>query len=99
MKQHKQGDAGRVFSVVADEIRKLAEGSRQSAKEIENLISGMGDDTSTAAQELAAMNQSIIDGETAKKDAYEAFQEINQSSTRTFQLAEEISEKTNQQIE
>ena len=93
------GDAGRGFAVVADEVRKLAERSRQSAREIELLVHGVREDTSGASKELEVMNESILAGEKATSQAYEAFKEITRSSTTTYELSEAISAKTSEQMD
>lgn len=84
------GDAGRGFAVVAEEIRKLAEDSRASAREIEKLVVDVQNDTQAAARMIEVMSESIKGGETASVDASEAFKEIASSSEKTLQLSEQI---------
>jgi len=93
------GDAGRGFAVVAEEIRKLAEDSRNSAREIEKLITDVQTDTSNAAQVIEVMNQSIKGGEVASNDASEAFKEIANSSVGNLKISEQILNASKGQME
>ncbi|MEO9869730.1 methyl-accepting chemotaxis protein [Ekhidna sp.] len=93
------GDAGRGFAVVAEEIRKLAEDSRNSAKDIEKLIGDVQNDTQTAVEKIQHMNQTIEGGTSASSNASNAFQEITKSSSHTLGLSEEILESTKLQMD
>ena len=93
------GDAGRGFAVVAEEIRKLAEDSRRSAREIETLVKDVQNDTLQAAKVIEVMNQSIKGGEDASKEASEAFKQITTSSTQNFDISEQILNAAKSQIE
>ena len=84
------GDAGFGFSVVAEEIRKLAEDSKHSAKEIEKLILDVQQSTDSAAKMLNVMTKSIKDSSEASSEASEAFSKIFKSSDETLLLAENI---------
>lgn len=92
------GDAGRGFAVVAEEIRKLAENSRNSAKEIETLITDVQKDTIEAARVIGEMNKTVKSGEETSKSASETFREIFNSSNDTLNLSKEILEATQHQI-
>lgn len=92
------GDAGRGFAVVAEEIRKLAEDSRNSAKEIEKLVNDVQTDTTEAAKVIEIMSQSVKNGEQASKEASEVFKEISDTSDRTFRYSQEILEATKLQV-
>lgn len=92
------GDAGRGFAVVAEEIRKLAEDSRNSAKEIEKLVKDVQADTTEAAKVIDIMSQSVKNGEQASKEASEVFKEISDTSDRTFRHSQEILEATKLQV-
>ncbi|WP_421765515.1 methyl-accepting chemotaxis protein [Ekhidna sp.] len=93
------GDAGRGFAVVAEEIRKLAEDSRSSAKEIESLISGVSNDTEKTARMMEAMSQSVAKGVEASSEASTVFEEMSTSSTQTLTYSEEILKSGTEQSE
>lgn len=93
------GDAGRGFAVVAEEIRKLAEDSRNSAREIEKLITDVQHDTAAAAKVIEVMNESILGGESASNDASEAFREIASSSNQNLEISKQILEATKDQMD
>ena len=92
------GDAGRGFAVVAEEIRKLAEDSRNSAKEIEKLINDVQADTTEAAKVIEIMGNSVKNGEQASKEASEVFKEISETSDKTFSHSQEILQATKLQV-
>ncbi|UXX79507.1 methyl-accepting chemotaxis protein [Reichenbachiella carrageenanivorans] len=92
------GDAGRGFAVVAEEIRKLAEDSRASAKEIELLVSGVQKDTKEAADVIEIMNASVKNGSEASAQASDVFQKILESATANLSFSEEILNDTKLQI-
>ncbi|MDF2884494.1 MAG: mcpB3 [Clostridiaceae bacterium] len=54
------GEAGKGFSVVADEIRKLAEQSKISSENISRLINGISKDTDIIVQDSIAMDDELI---------------------------------------
>lgn len=92
------GDAGRGFAVVAEEIRKLAEDSRNSAKEIEKLVKDVQTDTTEAAKVIDIMGSSVKNGEQASKEASEVFKEIAETSDKTFSHSQEILQATKLQV-
>ncbi|MGY6562579.1 MAG: PAS domain S-box protein [Luteibaculaceae bacterium] len=84
------GDAGRGFAVVAEEIRKLAEDSRRSAGDIEKVISGVQKDINEAGKAIEKMDGSVKSGNTATKEAEQAFKSIQVSSSETFSLSKDV---------
>lgn len=84
------GDAGRGFGVVAEEIRKLAEDSKRSAKEIEALILGVQSDTDETAKMIETMNTSVKASVDASNEVTLVFNEMTDSSRQTLAFSEEI---------
>lgn len=92
------GDAGRGFAVVAEEIRKLAESSRSSAKEIEEIVTRVEQDTEQAARTIETMHASVKSGESASKNAAESFKKITEASHKTLGFSEDILNAAKDQI-
>jgi PAS domain S-box-containing protein len=92
------GDAGRGFAVVAEEIRKLAEDSRNSAREIEKLVVDVQKDTKEASDVIRIMMTSVQSGSKASTDASGVFKDIFQSATQNLSYSEEIVNDTKVQI-
>ncbi|ADI00566.1 methyl-accepting chemotaxis protein [Salisediminibacterium selenitireducens] len=70
------GEHGRGFAVVADEVRKLAEESGQSAQQIQDKISLIQHDMQHASTEMQAGKEKFASGMASIHEADEAFSHI-----------------------
>jgi len=70
------GDHGKGFAVVADEIKKLAERTRSSTKEISQVIGGVQDEIRRAVEAINMAEKSIADGEILSQRSGEALNKI-----------------------
>ncbi len=96
---------GRGFSVVAEEVRKLAEQSAQSAQQISELISMIQEETENAVLSMEnatkEVNEGIIVVNTVGTSFDEIFKSINEVTTQIQEVsaaAEEISAGTEQVV-
>ena len=84
------GEAGRGFAVVAEEIRNLAENSRNSAVDIEKVIKEVQKDIAAATKQIDLMSGSVKSGNEASLAAEKVFENIEETSSMTLGLAKEI---------
>jgi methyl-accepting chemotaxis protein len=70
------GEHGRGFAVVADEIRKLAEESNQSVKEIDEIVREVQDGVNQAVQEMDKVKIVVGEQEQALSETVDAFESI-----------------------
>lgn len=70
------GEQGRGFSVVAEEVRKLAEQSQEATKRIAAIIRVIQDDTAQAVSSMAAGTEVVQQGTVAVQEAGKAFHAI-----------------------
>lgn len=73
------GEAGKGFAVVADEVRKLAEQSMESAREISNLIKSTQDQTAKAVEKAADTESILLSQNEAVQDTIQVFNRIMSS--------------------
>ena len=85
------GEHGKGFAVVADEVRKLAEQSQISAKEIFEIVQGIQKDTENTVQIMARVTDDVQTGVQVSTDAIEKFHQILQSTKEMTPQMEEVS--------
>ena len=86
------GEQGRGFSVVAEEVRKLAEQSGEAADNIAKLISTIQKDTTSAVESIEQGNQSVKEGTKSVEETGAAFHDIEIQATK-------LTENVNKSIE
>lgn len=76
------GEAGRGFSVVAEEVRKLAEQSAAAAQNIAALVHSIQQDTELAVKSIEAGNRSVGEGSDSIESTGKAFRSIEEQVDR-----------------
>ncbi len=84
------GEAGRGFSVVADEIRKLAENAGRSADEIASVIHEIESDTREVADEMRDSSQVINEGRDDLNTIASSLEQISAAVSEAAARTEEI---------
>ncbi|HEV2055730.1 MAG TPA: methyl-accepting chemotaxis protein [Methylomirabilota bacterium] len=92
------GEAGLRFAVVADEVRKLAERSAKATKDIAVLIKNVQNDTQEAIVVMEQGTQEVESGYRMTVQAGESLKVIADVSHRSAELAQDISQATQQQV-
>ena len=91
------GEAGKGFSVVAGEIRILAENAQNQTNEIEKLIVHIQNETSKVAEAIEVMDKGIEESTNASRASSEVFNEITEATELTRQQSENIVGAANEQ--
>lgn len=93
------GEAGRGFSVVAEEVRKLAEQSADATNTIEEIIGKMTTDIQFTVDVVTKANVEVAAGKTATDETQQGFQtiisELTEVKTGIEQISKAIDETAN----
>jgi twitching motility protein PilJ len=88
------GEAGRGFSVVAEEVQRLAERSADATRQIAALVKAIQTDTQDAVVAMERSTQGVVEGAKLSDNAGAALSEIDRVSRRLAELIESISKTT-----
>lgn len=85
------GEHGRGFAVVADEVRKLAEQSAQSAQQISQLIASIQEETDKAVQSMGKATKEVVSGIGVVNVAGDSFEQIQKSVEEVAAQIQDVS--------
>jgi twitching motility protein PilJ len=91
------GEAGRGFTVVAEEVQRLAERSAEATKQIAAIVKTIQADTHDAVSAMEYSTQGVVEGAKLSDAAGQALGEISSVSTNLAELIEKISADTQKQ--
>jgi twitching motility protein PilJ len=93
------GEAGRGFSVVAEEVQRLAERSADATKQIGLLVKAIQNDTHDAVAAMETTTQGVVEGAKLADAAGQSLREIEQTTRELVGLVNSISVSTQMQTE
>lgn len=85
------GEQGRGFAVVADEVRKLAERTTASTKQISDTIHAIQESTLSAVERMSSGSQQVSEGVEKASRTGESMLYIERETTQVIDAVEEIS--------
>jgi twitching motility protein PilJ len=91
------GEAGRGFSVVAEEVQRLAERSGEATKQIGAIVKTIQADTQDAVAAMEKSTQGVVEGAKLSDAAGQALSEIDFVTKNLAQLINQISQATHTQ--
>ena len=92
------GEAGRGFSVVAEEVQRLAERSGEATKQIDAIVKTIQADTQDAVAAMEKSTVGVVDGTKLSDAAGQALEEIRRVSRELASLIAGISQQTHKQL-
>ncbi len=90
------GEAGKGFAVVADEVRKLAEQTQASAKQISEIIQSIQKDTEKSVSVMADVSKNTEEGLSISEEASQKFNQILKKSREITPQMEEVTHAISQ---
>jgi len=93
------GEAGRGFSVVAEEVQRLAERSADATRQIAALVKAIQTDTQDAVAAMERSTQGVVEGARLSDSAGTTLTEIDRVSRRLAELIEQISSAASREAE
>ncbi len=93
------GDAGRGFSVVAEEVQRLAERSADATRQISALVKAIQTDTQDAVGAMERSTQGVVEGARLSDNAGAALSDIDRVSRQLADLIEQISNSASREAE
>ena len=93
------GEAGRGFSVVAEEVQRLAERSGDATKQIAALVKTIQTDTQDAVAAMERSTQGVVQGAKLSDSAGTALSEIDAVSRKLADLILQISQSASREAE
>ena len=91
------GEAGRGFTVVAEEVQRLAERSGEATKHITAIVKSIQRDTQDAVEAMERSTQGVVMGAKTADEAGQALHDIERVSTQLAELIGSITQATQQQ--
>ncbi len=88
------GEAGRGFTVVAEEVQRLAERSGDATRQISNLVKAIQSDTQEVVASMEISTHGVVAGAQLSENAGAALSEIDRISRQLTSLIERISSAT-----
>lgn len=93
------GEAGRGFTVVAEEVQRLAERSAEATKHISAIVRSIQRDTQDAAEAMERSTEGVVEGTKVADEAGQTLHEIEKVSKRLAALIASISSATQEQAQ
>jgi twitching motility protein PilJ len=91
------GEAGRGFTVVAEEVQRLAERSSEATKQISAIVKTIQTDTNSAVVAMEKSTEGVVDGARLSDAAGQALNEIENVTNSLASLIASISQATETQ--
>jgi len=93
------GDAGKGFSVIAEEIQRLAESSRESTEQISSLIKNIQQETRTTMSTMDNTIEQVINGSSLAEEASAQMQLTLDATKKLTQSVESIAQASKDQVD
>ena len=93
------GEAGRGFSVISEEVQRLAERSAEATKQITGLIKTIQTDTQDAIAAMERSTQGVVQGAQLSDNAGQTLGEIDKVSRQLADLIQTFAATTNQEAQ
>jgi len=93
------GEAGRGFSVVADEVQRLAESSRNATSQISALVKNIQVETNDTIATMDRTIQQVVEGSRLAERAGEQMKETQNTTANLVQVVEQIAMASRQQAQ